>query len=189
MSLKYVFRRRPGFTLIELIVVIAIIAILAAIIAPNAFKAIEKSRVAKTQADLKALKAAIAALYADTGKFPNGCPAFSSANPEINLNSTWAGLVSRPPLGIPAGGGTACAWEQSDLAAWDGPYIDSNGAEDVWRNAYRYDPDYARCSHRNCPDDEDIFGASCWAPPVLLSRGPDGTDYTCDDIVVLMTLQ
>ena len=68
-----------GFTLIELIVVIAIIAILAAIIAPNAFRAIEKSKIAKTQEDLKAIKTGVMALYSDTGKFPNGCPPFSSA--------------------------------------------------------------------------------------------------------------
>ncbi|MGQ9755989.1 MAG: type II secretion system protein, partial [Desulfotomaculales bacterium] len=39
-------RDRRGFTLVELLVVIAIIGILAAIISPNAFKAIEKGKVA-----------------------------------------------------------------------------------------------------------------------------------------------
>jgi len=44
---------RRSFTLIELIVVIAIIAILAAIIAPNAFRAIEKAKVAETKIKAK----------------------------------------------------------------------------------------------------------------------------------------
>ncbi|NCC82098.1 MAG: prepilin-type N-terminal cleavage/methylation domain-containing protein [Clostridia bacterium] len=38
-------KNKKGFTLVELLVVIAIIAILAAVVAPNAFKAIEKSKV------------------------------------------------------------------------------------------------------------------------------------------------
>jgi prepilin-type N-terminal cleavage/methylation domain-containing protein len=42
-----------AFTLIELIVVIAIIAILAAIVAPNAFRAIEKAKVAKIEAKVE----------------------------------------------------------------------------------------------------------------------------------------
>ena len=41
-----------GFTLIELLVVIAIIGILAAVISPNAFKTIDKARMAKTITDI-----------------------------------------------------------------------------------------------------------------------------------------
>lgn len=61
---------KKGFTLVELLVVIAIIAILAAIIAPNAFKAIEKSKVATAEADYKAIKTAALGYYTDTGKWP-----------------------------------------------------------------------------------------------------------------------
>ena len=59
-----------SFTLLELIVVIAIIAILAAIIAPNAFRAIEKAKVAKAEGDFKAIQTAVMAYYADTGRWP-----------------------------------------------------------------------------------------------------------------------
>jgi len=58
-----------SFTLIELIVVIAIIAILAAVIAPNAFRAIEKAKVARTVGLAKNLKTACVNFYADNGKY------------------------------------------------------------------------------------------------------------------------
>lgn len=59
-----------GFTLIELIVVIAIIAILAAIVAPNAFRAVEKSKIARVVEDSKVIKTGAYAMYADTGLWP-----------------------------------------------------------------------------------------------------------------------
>jgi general secretion pathway protein G len=58
---------RKTFTLIELIVVIAIIAILAAIITPNAFMAIEKSKVSRIVADCKSIRTAAYNMFADTG--------------------------------------------------------------------------------------------------------------------------
>ena len=61
---------KSGFTLVELLVVIAIIAILAAIIAPNAFKAIEKSKVSKIGGDCKTIENATLQHYADTGEWP-----------------------------------------------------------------------------------------------------------------------
>ncbi|MBC7337758.1 MAG: prepilin-type N-terminal cleavage/methylation domain-containing protein, partial [Clostridia bacterium] len=63
-------KRERGFTLVELLVVIAIIGILAAIIAPNAFKSVEKGKVAAAEADYKAIKAAALNYYTDTGKWP-----------------------------------------------------------------------------------------------------------------------
>ncbi|MDW8802734.1 type II secretion system protein GspG [Clostridium sp. A1-XYC3] len=61
---------KKGFTLVELLVVIAIIAILAAVVAPNAFKAIEKSKVSAAESDFKAVKTAALSYYSDTGKWP-----------------------------------------------------------------------------------------------------------------------
>ncbi|SHJ08964.1 prepilin-type N-terminal cleavage/methylation domain-containing protein [Desulfofundulus thermosubterraneus] len=45
--IKRFSKNEKDFTLVELLVVIAIISILAAIIAPNAFKAVEKAKVAR----------------------------------------------------------------------------------------------------------------------------------------------
>jgi general secretion pathway protein G len=70
-SLQNLRYNQRGFTLVELLVVIAIIGILAAIITPNAFKSVEKAKVAKAEADLKAFKAAALNYYTDTGKWPD----------------------------------------------------------------------------------------------------------------------
>jgi len=64
-------RKGTGFTLIELIVVIAIIAILAAIVAPNAFKAIEKSRISGLEGDYRNIKTGAMSYYSDTGSWPS----------------------------------------------------------------------------------------------------------------------
>ncbi|MCF7907870.1 MAG: type II secretion system protein GspG [Candidatus Omnitrophica bacterium] len=199
---------KKSFTLIELIVVIAIIAILAAIIAPNAFKAIEKARAAKTTADLKSIKTGTTALYADTGKVIRGCLAFTQTDPETYINASNAGLITKPDFeAAPVGG---CQWTQGAVNAWDGPYIESNGL-DFWKNAYLYDPDYAFCAPPGCggvSPCENVYSDSACdnssarevcvanggstatpiAPPVLLSFGPDGHEYSCDDIVTTMTL-
>ncbi|MCF7907503.1 MAG: type II secretion system protein GspG [Candidatus Omnitrophica bacterium] len=198
---------KKSFTLIELIVVIAIIAILAAIIAPNAFRAIEKAKITKTIADLKAIKTAIGAMYADTGKFPSGCIAFTVNDPEVNLDTAQAGLVSEPPVGIFTGatGGT-CEWTQANVNSWDGPYLESGQVKDVWHSAYHYDPDYYYCINgylspagdgpiTNCGDApvaqtclEVCGGAFNCGFPVIQSFGPDKSGYGCDDIIVKMTL-
>lgn len=79
--------RIKAFTLIELIVVIAIIAILAAVVAPNAFRAIEKSKITRGMSDSKALRVASDAYYADIGFWP----------PDVNRELTRV-LCSQMPL-------------------------------------------------------------------------------------------
>ena len=68
--MKMFKKNNKGFTLVELLVVIAIIAILAAVIAPNAFKAIEKSKVSAVISDYRAVKVATLVYYSDVGKWP-----------------------------------------------------------------------------------------------------------------------
>ena len=194
-----------SFTLIELIVVIAIIAILSAIVAPNAFRAIEKAKVAKTKSDLEAIKTAIGALYGDTGKFPNGCPAFATANPEIYFDNPRSGLVSKPPVGVTPGSGGRCEWTQSDVDMWDGPYLESAGVRDFWKTSYMYDPDYCMCTTSCSYSRENISscdtssavveecrnacggGLNC-VPPAIVSFGPDKLEYSCDDIIKKLSL-
>ena len=112
---------KKSFTLIELIVVIAIIAILAAIIAPNAFKTIEKARVAKTITDMKTIKSALQAYYADTGKFPDPFyleqPGYGHQN-ENDATCSNSYNFDSPPLMVneDAAG--------NPVFGWDGPYLE-----------------------------------------------------------------
>ncbi len=64
-------RNIRGFTLIELLIVVAIIGILAAIAVPNFLNAQLRARIARTNADLKALSSAIDAYYIDNNSHPN----------------------------------------------------------------------------------------------------------------------
>ncbi|SHJ08823.1 prepilin-type N-terminal cleavage/methylation domain-containing protein [Desulfofundulus thermosubterraneus] len=102
-----------GFTLVELLVVIAIIGILAAIIAPNAFKAIEKGKVAAAEADYKAIKAAALNFYTDTGKW---APSYTSTVPDSYL-------VTEPTSGYDG---------------WNGPYIERWPSRNPWGGKYYY---------------------------------------------------
>jgi|Deesub1362A_J573_1020465.scaffolds.fasta_scaffold00425_6 general secretion pathway protein G len=113
-GLKNRARDRRGFSLVELLVVIAIIGILAAIIAPNAFKAIEKGKVAAAEADYKAIKAAALNYYTDTGGWPK-----EQATP-----SNDPGFVADP--------GTT---------GWNGPYLERWPARNPWGGNYEYHND------------------------------------------------
>lgn len=111
---------RKGFTLIELIVVIAIIAILAAIIAPNAFKAIEKAKVARAISDYKTIKTAVGAHYADTGKW------IGYMDWLIIESSLFYNEYPRKGSGNP-------------LAGWDGPYLEGGFERHPWGGFYFFE--------------------------------------------------
>jgi prepilin-type N-terminal cleavage/methylation domain-containing protein len=63
-------RRQRGFTLIELLIVVAIIAILAAIAVPNFLEAQTRSKIARVQADMRALCTALEAYRVDNNEYP-----------------------------------------------------------------------------------------------------------------------
>ncbi|OIQ10976.1 prepilin-type N-terminal cleavage/methylation domain-containing protein [Neomoorella thermoacetica] len=114
-------RDQRGFTLVELLVVIAIIGILAAIIAPNAFKAIENSKVAAAEADYKAIKAAVLNFYTDTGKWPDS-----------NANGQDPGLVTKPNTSSNSN------LTSTDLNNWNGPYLERWPSKNPWGGKYYY---------------------------------------------------
>lgn len=102
-------KKKKGFTLVELLVVIAIIAILAAIIAPNAFKAIEKSKVATAEADYKAIKTAALGYYSDMGTWPG------------------TGAIGADPGFISTRG-----------SGWNGPYLEKWPTKNPWGGTYTF---------------------------------------------------
>jgi general secretion pathway protein G len=73
-------RDRRGFTLVELLVVIAIIGVLAAVILPNAFRSVEKAKIARAYETAEAVKAAALQYYADTGRWPALTDNYSTPN-------------------------------------------------------------------------------------------------------------
>jgi prepilin-type N-terminal cleavage/methylation domain-containing protein len=103
--------KHKAFTLIELVVVIAIIAILATIIAPNAFRAIEKAKVARVVQDSKVIKTAAYAMYGDTGMWPGSNWADDSGNDTLAPADFGEGFERR--------GNSA-----NMPSTWDGPYLE-----------------------------------------------------------------
>jgi prepilin-type N-terminal cleavage/methylation domain-containing protein len=63
--------KKKGFTLIELLIVVAIIGILAAIAVPNFMNAQVRAKLARVEADLKALATALTMYRFDNGRPPN----------------------------------------------------------------------------------------------------------------------
>ncbi len=99
--------------------VIAIISILAAIIAPSAFKAVEKGKVARVVADVRAIKAAGYAYYADTGDWPK------------------AGQDSYDP-GSGDDYGFLYFMKADGSTGWNGPYLEKAPGVTPWGGHYRY---------------------------------------------------
>ncbi|MDI6784040.1 MAG: prepilin-type N-terminal cleavage/methylation domain-containing protein, partial [bacterium] len=88
---------KRGFTLIELLIVVAIIAILAAIAIPNFLAAQTRSKVARTQEEMRTLATALESYYVDNNYYPldtrNEGPddggadfTFWNFDPKIDLN-------------------------------------------------------------------------------------------------------
>jgi len=65
---------RHGFTLIELLIVVAIIGILAAIAVPNFLNAQTRAKLARVQADHKALSTALETYRLDFNNYPDDAP-------------------------------------------------------------------------------------------------------------------
>jgi len=101
-----------GFTFLEILVVLAIIAILIAILQPQLFKQIEKSKVARAEAEYNAVKAAAFAYYSDTGQWPR-----DNQNQDFMMDP----------------GGT--------VVGWKGPYLEKPLDKSPWGTDYtiKYD--------------------------------------------------
>ena len=77
-------RRRPAFTLLELMVVVVIIGLLAALVTTNVIDRVGKAKVVTTKAQIRTLHQAVLNYKLDTGQYPDS---------SVGLEA----LVSQPP--------------------------------------------------------------------------------------------
>ncbi|MFH1866770.1 MAG: prepilin-type N-terminal cleavage/methylation domain-containing protein [Patescibacteria group bacterium] len=171
-----------GFSIVELLVVLGIIAILATIQMGGLQEVRSRVYEILTRADMKQISTAIYLLENDTGKWPNGCLPGEVFDPEVSINERQSGLVSaqapRPETDDGDGrSGGECTWTNSDVAAWNGPYL--SFTKDPWGMPYLFDPDYYR--FHGCPGKTEEK-----AIVAIISFGPNKVGinaYDCDDIV------
>ena len=63
-------RRRPAFTLIEVLVVIVVISVLAAIVGPEVFRHVDTANEAAARTQIESLGAALDSYRLDNGRYP-----------------------------------------------------------------------------------------------------------------------
>lgn len=128
-------RVKKYFTLVELVVVIVIISVLAVILTLHALQAIEKAKVSRAVADMRSIKSAIGALYADTGQWPGAVGHILRPD----LLSFWVRLsneVTTWPTPGPQVYESGLMQNDSGAGAplpgWDGPYLEKISARYPW---------------------------------------------------------
>jgi len=161
-----------GFTLVELLVVIVVIGLLSTIVLNTVSGSRHRARVARTESELGIINRAILTMVVDLSKWPNGCPVHVQSDPEVAVQLSSAGLTSLPPLGVVD---TGCEWTSYDLNNWKGPYLADDEIIDAWENNYIFDPDYY--PYQNCGSETTLAATSA-----IVSYGPDGNEYSCDDV-------
>lgn len=126
-----------GFTLVELLVVIAIIAILAAVIVPNAFRAVEKSKVSAAIQDLETFKTSALMFYADTGVFPLDVEPDADPGFYEKKISGWPGYTNDQ---LAVMGFSKNDYIKLMNKKWQGPYIERPfNKQNPWGGTYDYE--------------------------------------------------
>lgn len=158
-----------GFTLIELLVVISIIVILMGLTASGIMMSIKKAKVQKTRTEAMNILTAVKRFRSEVGIYPSSIQK-ELLGVAIDKDMAFSGTASAEP----------------DIF---GPYLefkssntDSSGNMlDAWGNVYKY-------YYPNCSNIGELTVGSERRQAVdngfaiVLSFGPDGSNYTSDDI-------
>ena len=104
--LNSLYKKRHGFTLVELLVVLSILALLLTLAVPKYFTSIEKAKDATLKQDLNTLRESLDKYYADNGQYPKTLDDLVEhkyirklpIDPITEKNNTWIFTPPDPPL-------------------------------------------------------------------------------------------
>ena len=104
--LNSLYKKRHGFTLVELLVVLSILALLLTLAVPKYFTSIEKAKDATLKQDLNTLRESLDKYYADNGQYPRALDDLVEhkyirklpIDPITEKNNTWIFTPPEPPL-------------------------------------------------------------------------------------------
>ncbi|OAB56160.1 hypothetical protein AY599_28050 [Leptolyngbya valderiana BDU 20041] len=104
--------RRPGYSLMEVLIAVAIIAVLATLVGPRLLGQLDRSKVTAATTQIRMIETSLDTLRLDIGRYPTG---------EEGLT-----LLETPNDAVEG--------------MWAGPYLDGGMPADPWGNAYQYAP-------------------------------------------------
>ncbi len=101
--------RRPGYSLLEILIVISIIALIAALVGPRLFAQLDRSKVTTAEVQSRALVSALNTMRLDIGRLPT--------------QEEGLALLVRNEGGV---------------TGWYGPYLEGALPNDPWNRPYGY---------------------------------------------------
>lgn len=109
---RLIASRRPGYSLMEVLIAVAIIAVLATLVGPRLLGQLDRSKVTAANTQIRMIETSLDTLRLDIGRYPTG---------EEGLI-----LLETP--------------NESVQGMWAGPYLDGGLPADPWGNPYQYEP-------------------------------------------------
>lgn len=97
--------KRPGFTLVELLVALAIVGLLLSVAVPRYFKSLQKSRETVLVENLQGMRTGIHRFYTDHGRYPRDLDELVEqryfraipVDPVTERNNSWVEVESEDP--------------------------------------------------------------------------------------------